>query len=138
MAEKESSEKKGERGKLLVVEDDAALSRGLKRELECRGFEVHVESRGTAALTYAAERSLDLVILDLRLPDMSGYEVCKKMRQISQPWLIPVLMLTAMGEPLDQLRGFAYGADAYLTKPYDTAELLKTISMLLGELPVNL
>ncbi len=138
MSEKGPIEKKGERGKLLVVEDDVALARGLKRELECRGFEVHVESRGAGALTYAAEKPLDLVILDLRLPDMSGYEVCKKMRQISQPWLIPVLMLTALGEPLDQLRGFAYGADAYLTKPYDTVELLKTISRLLGEMPVNL
>lgn len=131
-------EKRGERGNILIVEDDEALARGLKRELISRGFQVHAEPRGASALTYAAEKPLDLVILDLRLPDMSGYEVCKKMREISQPWLIPVLMLTGMNEPVDQLRGFAFGADAYLTKPYDSAELLKTISMLLGEMTLNL
>lgn len=138
MEDKAATEKRGERGNILIVEDDEALARGLKRELVSRGFQVHTESRGASALTYAAERPLDLVILDLRLPDMNGYEVCRRIRQMSQPWLMPVLMLSGMNEPVDQLRGFAFGADAYLTKPYDSAELLKTISMLLGEMPVSL
>ena len=120
-----------EQGKILIVEDNAPLARGLKLQLEERGFQVHEETEGSKAVSFAAEHPVDLVILDLKLPDMSGYEVCKQLRKISQPWLVPVLMLTGMKEPVDQLRGFAYGADAYLTKPYETSELLKTISLLL-------
>jgi DNA-binding response OmpR family regulator len=117
--------------RLLVVEDDEPLAHLLKLQLEDEGFEVHTENRGKSAMHYASKNPVDLVILDLRLPDVSGYEVCREIRKIYNPWAVPVLMLTAMNEPIDQLRGFAHGADAYLTKPCEPAELMKTIGLLL-------
>ena len=115
--------------RILVVEDEEALSRLMKWQLESSGFEGRTETHGGEALNYAAEHRPDLVILDLRLPDIHGYEVC---RQLYNPWVVPVLMLTALDRPIDQLRGFAYGADAYLTKPYEETELLKTVNILLA------
>lgn len=124
------------RRQILLVEDDRALADTTKRVLELEGFEVAIESTGMAALARAAEARPDLVILDLRLPDIHGYQVCKELRKLYHYWVVPILMLTAMDQPIDQLRGFAYGADAYLTKPCDAKELLKTIHLLLGELSV--
>jgi len=121
------------RKQILVVEDEEPLARYLSWELQAAGFDAHLESSGAGALQYAAERRPDLVILDLRLPDVHGYQVCRELRRLYTPWAVPILMLTAMDRPIDQLRGFAYGAEAYLTKPYEPAELLKTISLLLGE-----
>lgn len=121
------------RKRILIVEDDQPLAELLALQLEEEGFEAHWEPRGATALNYASDHQLDLVILDLRLPDMSGYEVAKQLRQLYHPWVLPLLMLTGMDKPVDQLRGFAYGADAYLTKPYDPDELMRTISLLLGE-----
>lgn len=121
------------RKRILIVEDDQPLAELLALQLEEEGFDAHWESRGKAALKFASDHQLDLVILDLRLPDMSGYEVAKQLRQLYHPWILPLLMLTGMDKPVDQLRGFAHGADAYLTKPYNSDELMKTISLLLGE-----
>ena len=122
------------REKILLIEDDEKVYQPLKCRLESVGFEVHVKDCGTTGLSYAAEYRPDLVILDLKLPDMGGYEVCKKIRKLYHHWVMPILMLTGMDEPIDQLRGFAHGADAYLTKPYEPAELLKTVKLLLGEI----
>ena len=121
------------RQRIVVIEDDEALSRLLRALLEMNGYEVHAETRGEAALRYLRENPVELVILDLRLPDMDGYEVCKRLRHFFHPWDLPVLMLTGMDRPMDQLRGFAFGADAYLTKPCDPPEILKTVALLLGE-----
>lgn len=125
------------RGRILMVDDDNALAHVTQALLELKGYSVHTESRGQKALDYAAEHPVDLVILDLRLPDMSGYEVCKQLRKVQYPWTVPVLMLTALHEPVDQLKGFVHGADAYLTKPCDPEELMKTISLLLGEMSAS-
>ncbi len=125
------SMKEAVKRRLLVVEDDEPLAHLLKLQLESEGFEVHTETRGRSAMSYAADNPVDLVILDLRLPDVSGYDVCRELRKIYNPWAVPVLMLTALAEPIDQLRGFAHGADAYLTKPCEPAELMKTIHLLL-------
>ena len=116
---------------ILVVEDEEAQARLLKLLLESAGYDVQTEGRGSAALSFAAEHRPDLVILDLRLPDMGGYEVCQRLRKLFHPWPVPTVMLTAMDKPIDQLRGFAHGADAYLTKPCESDELLKTIASLL-------
>lgn len=124
----------GERKRILVVEDDEHLANSLRRILEFEGFEVAVQSSGALALSQAAERPPDLVVLDLKLPDLHGYEVCRELRKLFHSWVVPVVMLTGMDRPIDQLRGFAYGADAYLTKPCSAEELLKTIRLLLGEL----
>lgn len=121
------------RAQILVVEDDVSLAHFLGRLLEAMGHRAHAEHSGEAALAYVAEHDLDLVILDLRLPDMGGYEVCTKLRQQFSSWCLPILILTGMDKPVDQLRGFARGADAYLTKPCDPPELMKTVSLLLGQ-----
>ena len=120
------------RRKILVVEDEEKLARLLEQELTSAGYDVHVELRGQAALQHAAERQPDLVILDLRLPDLSGYQVCKELRRLYSSWAVPVLMLTAMDMPIDQLRGFATGADAYMVKPFEFQDLLETVALLLG------
>ena len=118
---------------ILVVEDDEALAQHLKRRLEAEQFVVEIVHAGTQALSYAAEHRPDLVILDVKLPDLNGYEVCRELHKLYHPWVVPILMLTAMDKPIDQLRGFAHGADAYLTKPYEAVEFLQTIRLLLGQ-----
>ncbi len=118
---------------ILVVEDEEEMAELLKERLTAAGYAVHTAASGKAGLSSAAEHQPDLVILDLLLPDIHGYEVCKELRKLSNPWVQPILMLTAMSQPIDQLRGFARGADAYLTKPFDSNELLKTVAVLLGE-----
>lgn len=117
--------------RILVVEDDTDAAFMLKTRLESAGYHVRTAVSEKVALSCATEEPLDLVILDLKLPDISGYEVCRRLRKRSSPWQVPVLMLTGMTEPIDQLRGFAFGADAYLTKPFDSGELLKTVDLLL-------
>jgi len=121
------------RKRILVIEDEEALCRLLKWQLEFAGFEVHTEMRGKAGLAYAAEHPVDLVLLDLMLPDMHGYDVCRELRKLHHPWALPVLMLTAMAKPIDQLRGFAHGADAYLTKPFEAEHLLTAVGQLVGQ-----
>ena len=125
------------RERILVVEDDDAMAKVLTAILESVNYEVHVESSGRGAIGFAAETPVQLVILDLRLPDLNGYEVCKAIRQFSNSWTLPILMLTGMHKPVDQLRGFAFGADAYMVKPCDPDEILRTISTLMGKRPVN-
>ncbi len=117
---------------IVVVEDEAAFARLVKWKLESEGYSVRTEKCGKAALTYIAESWPDLVILDVRLPDISGYEVCHELRELAYPLSIPVLMLTAMNRPIDQIRGFANGADAYMTKPVEAPELLETVAQLLS------
>ena len=121
------------RKRILVIEDDEAMAKAVKRRLESVGYTVHTEGSGAMALSHAAAHRPDLIILDLLLPDLGGYEVCRKLRQLFEPWVPPILMFTSMAQPADQLRGFAYGADAYLTKPCAQAELTKTVAVLLGE-----
>ena len=125
------------KGRILIVEDDDALAQVTRLQLELKGYSVHTESRGAKALSYAADHPVDLVILDLRLPDMSGYDVCKQLRKAQYPWTVPVLMLTALQEPMDQLKGFVHGADAYLTKPCGVGDLMRTVSLLLGEMSAS-
>ena len=109
------------------------LAEALKRRLQLEHFIADTVSSGKTALSWAAEHQPDLVILDLQLPDVHGYDVCHALRKLYHPWTVPILMLTGMDRPVDQLRGFAHGADAYLTKPYQPGELLKTVNLLLAE-----
>ena len=121
------------RKRILIVEDEEALARYLKRHLESQGFEVHTETHGANALLYAAEYRPNLAILDLRLPDMSGYDVCRELRKLYLPWKIPILMVTALAEPIDKARGFGSGADAYLTKPCGSDEVTRVVVALLED-----
>ena len=121
------------RKRVLIVEDEVALSRLVAWQLQSAGFEPRAVATGHEALAVAGEHWPDLVVLDLRLPDMSGYDICRQLRSMASPWELPVLMLTALDQPIDQLRGYAFGADAYMTKPFDPKELIKTVRLLLGE-----
>lgn len=123
----------GKEKEILVVEDDQAAARMVTLFLASSGYQVETAYTGGSALAYAAEHRPDLIVLDLRLPDMNGYEVARELRRIYHPWDVPILMLTAMDRPIDELRGFAYGADAYLTKPYESNDLLRVVALLLGE-----
>ena len=120
------------RERILVVDDDSDILELLRIRFSAEGFQVHTEERGLSALKYAETTQPDLVILDLRLPDIHGHEVCQKLREMTSPRYVPVIMLTGMSRPMDQLRGFSFGADAYLTKPYRWEELLNTVQVLLG------
>jgi len=117
--------------RILVVEDEKDVAGLLKARLEAGGYEVHVEELGREALADARLLRPDLVILDLMLPDMDGYAVSEELRALYRSWVLPILMLTARAQPRDKLRGYGAGADAYLTKPYDAAELLGTVARLL-------
>jgi len=123
---------KGPRPRILIIEDDEALARLVQSHLERAGYEAHIENLGKPALLFAAEHRTDLVILDLVLPDMSGYVVCTELRALYHPWILPVVMLTALNQPKDKLLGFSHGAEAYLMKPVAAAELLFTVEVMLN------
>lgn len=122
----------GVRAQILIVEDDEALARQMKTHLDRAGYDAHIVNQGKPALAFAAERNVDLVILDLVLPDVSGYDVCVELRKLYHPWILPVLILTALSQPKDKLLGFSLGAEAYLMKPVASSELLSTVEDMLS------
>jgi len=114
---------------ILVVEDEPAIQRGLCDVLVYQGYEPHAVDNGEDGLREACSGGYDLVLLDLMLPGISGFEVCEQLRETSPE--LPVLMLTARGAEEDVLRGFRAGADDYVTKPFSIAELLARVEALL-------
>jgi DNA-binding response OmpR family regulator len=114
--------------RVLVVDDDPLLVRLVRTHLEKAGYRVLTAADGAQALDVAATELPELVVLDLMLPKLDGYEVCRRIREFS---LVPVVMLTARGEPVDKLRGFEMGADDYLSKPFAPAELLARVRAVL-------
>jgi len=115
--------------RVLIVEDDAAILRGLKDNLEAESYEVLTAADGLAGYRLIVEENPDLVILDLMLPKLSGYEVCRKAR--TDGITTPILMLTARGEEADRVLGLDLGADDYVTKPFSVRELLARVRALL-------
>ncbi|MCC3159340.1 response regulator transcription factor [Hymenobacter sp. 15J16-1T3B] len=114
--------------KVLLVEDEPKVSAFIRKGLEEEHFDVEVAYDGTFGARLALAHSFDLVILDVILPGMSGFEVLKAIRQRDQD--VPVLMLTALGTTADKLEGFDAGADDYLVKPFDFPELLARVRAL--------
>jgi len=114
---------------ILLVEDNVDLAFGLRATLEFEGYEVDVVSDGREANERIVEAEPDLVLLDLMLPGLDGYEVLSRLRKTGNR--TPVLILTARGEEADVLTGFDRGADDYVTKPFSTAELLARVRALL-------
>jgi len=115
--------------RVLIVEDDPAILRGLKDNLLAESYEVLTASDGEAGFRLIHEQRPDLVILDLMLPRMSGYEVCRRLREEGDR--TPLLMLTARGEEADRVLGLELGADDYVTKPFSVRELLARVKALL-------
>jgi DNA-binding response OmpR family regulator len=117
----------GER--ILIVEDEAAVARGLEYGLKREGFEVSWADTGQRALELARSREPHLILLDIRLPDISGFDVCRQLRAEGKRQ--PILMLTARDEELDKVLGLELGADDYVVKPYSLRELISRIRALL-------
>ena len=115
--------------RILVVEDDAAILRGLADNLVCESHDVLTATDGERACSIVREQKPDLVILDLMLPRMSGYDVCRTLR--GEGVTTPILMLTARGDESDRVLGLDLGADDYLTKPFSIRELLARVRALL-------
>ena len=110
--------------KALVVEDDKNIAELLRLYLEKDGFEVSIASDGGQGLRLAGEVEPDVILLDIMLPVMDGWQVCKEIRRTSQ---VPIIMLTAKGETYDKVSGLEMGADDYVTKPFEVKELIARI-----------
>jgi len=111
--------------RILLVEDDAAVARSLRAGLERDGFAVTWKQTGAEGIAYARDRQPHMILLDVRLPDLSGFDVCREMRQLGLRQ--PVVMLTVRGAETDKVVGLAVGADDYVTKPFSLRELLARI-----------
>jgi DNA-binding response OmpR family regulator len=114
--------------RILIIEDEKEMARGLKDILEFEGYEVETAENGAEGLQAVNRKEPDCIILDLMLPDISGYQVCE---QIRQKLHTPILMLTAKSQDHDKIWGFKLGADDYLTKPFSLGELLARVMALL-------
>jgi len=111
--------------KVLIVEDDAAIREALREAISADGHEPVVAPDGRQAVQRFSEQPFDLVLLDLMLPGLSGYDVCRKIRETDRR--VPILMLTAKGEEIDKVLGLELGADDYVTKPFGVRELLARV-----------
>lgn len=114
--------------KVLIIEDDAALGEALKSSLEWRGYDVLLATTGTAGLRLADEWQPDLIILDVMMPKMDGWEVCRRLREKTDT---PIVMLTVKALPSDVVQGLKLGADDYVRKPFDLEELVSRIEAVL-------
>ncbi|MEI6623719.1 MAG: response regulator transcription factor [Actinomycetes bacterium] len=114
---------------ILVIEDDPAVGQSLAEGIGREGYDVHWEATGTGGVAYARDRGPHLIILDVRLPDGSGFDFCKQMRAMGLRQ--PILLLTVQSDEVDKVLGLEMGADDYLTKPYRLRELIARIRSLL-------
>ena len=114
--------------KILVVDDEALLVKGIKFNLENDGYTVVAGSDGEQAVELAAAGGIDLIVLDLMMPKLDGLGACRRIREFSS---VPIIMLTAKADDMDKLMGFEHGADDYLTKPFNILELKARIRALL-------
>ncbi|MDR0380528.1 MAG: response regulator transcription factor [Oscillospiraceae bacterium] len=120
--------------KVLLVDDEKLLVKGLKFNLEHEGYEVSCCYDGESAIRLARESAFDLIILDLMMPQVDGLEACRRIREFSA---VPIIMLTARSEDTDKLIGFEYGADDYVTKPFNIMELKARIRAILRRVVVQ-
>ncbi|NNM75910.1 phosphate regulon transcriptional regulator PhoB [Sphingomonas sp. ID1715] len=119
------------RAKMLLVEDDAALAELLVWHFQRENFEVRHTADGEEALLIAQESPPDLVLLDWMIQGLSGIEVCRRLRRMSETQNVPIIMLTARGEEEDRVRGLETGADDYVTKPFSPRELVARVGAVL-------
>ena len=123
------------RRRILIVEDEPDIVRGLTDAIEFEGFEVVSTGEGRAGVRKMKEEGADLVILDLMLPDINGYQVCEEIRTFDT--LVPIVILTARGQESDKIRGLEAGADDYVTKPFSVGELLARIKAVFRRLALH-
>ncbi|MBQ7857911.1 MAG: response regulator transcription factor [Oscillospiraceae bacterium] len=114
--------------KILVVDDEAILVKGIRFNLQNDGYEVVTGSNGVDAVRLAQDPEVALIVLDIMMPEMDGLTACSKIREFSN---VPIILLTAKADDMDKLMGFDYGADDYLTKPFNILELKARIRALL-------
>ena len=110
--------------KILIIEDEEAIADLEKDYLELSGFDVEIETRGDRGLTAALQKDFDLVVLDLMLPGIDGFDVCRKIREQKD---IPILMVSAKKDDIDKIRGLGLGADDYITKPFSPSEMVARV-----------
>ena len=115
--------------KVLVVDDEKLIVKGIRFSLEQDGMEVECAYDGEEALKLATENQYDMILLDIMLPKMDGFEVCQQIRGFSD---VPIVMLTAKGDDMDKILGLDYGADDYITKPFNILEVKARIKAIMG------
>jgi two-component system, OmpR family, phosphate regulon response regulator PhoB len=123
---------------ILIVEDETALIELLRYNFEAAGYSVRVASTGAAAEEALAEERFDVVLLDWMLPEVTGIELCRRIRQRPETRALPVIMLTARGEEADRVRGLSTGADDYVVKPFSVNEVLARVKSLLRRVTPDL
>ena len=110
--------------RILIIEDEESIAELEKDYLELSGFEVEIENDGEAGLTKALHEDFDLLILDLMLPGVDGFEICRKVREVKNT---PIIMVSAKKEDIDKIRGLGLGADDYITKPFSPSEMVARV-----------
>jgi DNA-binding response OmpR family regulator len=119
--------------RILIADDEPNIVVSLEFLMKQRGYDVRVVSDGAAALAAVREFRPDLVLLDVMMPTVSGYDVCQKLREDPGGQDIKIIMLSAKGRDVEVSKGMAIGADAYVTKPFSTRELVAKVDEMLGE-----
>lgn len=110
--------------KILIIEDEESIAELEKDYLELSGFEVQIENSGDTGLKVALEKDFDLILLDLMLPEIDGFEICKQVREKKNT---PILMVSAKKDDIDKIRGLGLGADDYITKPFSPSEMVARV-----------
>jgi DNA-binding response OmpR family regulator len=121
--------------KILIVEDEVNMVNGLRDNLEFEGYEVDTALEGRTGLEKTLRKSYDLILLDVMLPEVSGFDICKAARK--EGINTPIILLTAKGEEIDKVLGLEFGADDYITKPFSLRELLARIKAILRRSPIG-
>ncbi len=123
------------RPRVLIVDDEPNIVLSLQFLLSREGYEIDVARDGESALELAARNPPDLVVLDLMLPALDGYEVCRRLRASPATAAAKIVVVTARAREAERVRGLEEGADAYVTKPFSTRELIATVGQFLGRTP---
>jgi DNA-binding response OmpR family regulator len=121
--------------KILIVEDEVNMVNGLRDNLEFEGYEVDTALEGRTGLEKTLRNRYDLILLDIMLPEVSGFDICKTARK--EGINTPIILLTAKGEEIDKVLGLEFGADDYITKPFSLRELLARIKAILRRSPIG-
>lgn len=119
---------------ILIIDDERLIVKGLKHSLEQQGYNVYAAYDGSEAMRIITSEKIDFIILDLMLPDIDGMMLCKKIREKSN---MPILMLSAKDGDYDKILGFEYGADDYMTKPFNTLELIARIKAIIKRMEIK-